>query len=92
MADDKGVVTIIIQEENGHYLTKRIRIREGMTAQDAIEEADPVKKTRLEDIFLLRPISGVNDILDFMESKKLTKFEFVTMDKDTVNRYQIKKL
>ena len=89
MADDKGVVTIIIQEENGHYLTKRIRYREGMTPKELLEVADPGKKPRLEDIYQLMPM---DDILDHMESKHLTKFEFVTVDKDTVNRYQIKKL
>jgi hypothetical protein len=81
---DKGFITLITQEEDGSFTKKQIKHREGMKVQDLIEEG--------HKLYASIKSENMSDILDYMESQKWKKMEFVSKSGDKIERYQIKKL
>ena len=81
---DKGFITLITQEEDGSFTKKRIKHQEGMKVRDLVEEGT--------QLYAAMKSENMSDILDYMESQKWKKMEFVSKSGDKIERYQIKKL
>ena len=81
---DKGFITLITQEEDRSFTKKLIKHREGMKVRDLVEEGT--------QLYAPMKSENMSDILDYMESQKWKKMEFISKAGDKIERYQIKKL